>query len=121
MVLGFFSFHLVVVLSRSVLFSILFYLCSLVVYQRGGSIVPRKLRIRRSSTQMAGDPITLAIALDTKGRAEGDIYIDDGKTYEKLERRRDFIIIIIIYYYYYFAGFGFYCFFAVTIVVYSNA
>lgn len=56
---------------------------NLLVYQRGGSIIPRKLRIRRSSTQMASDPISLAIALDAKAeRAEGDLYLDDGRTYD---------------------------------------
>ena len=34
------------------------------VYQRGGTIIPKKERIRRSSALMANDPITLIIALD---------------------------------------------------------
>ena len=34
------------------------------VFQRGGSIVPYKFRIRRSSSQMDNDPFTLVIALD---------------------------------------------------------
>lgn len=52
------------------------------VYQRGGSIVPRKMRVRRSSTQMESDPITLFVALDGQSKAQGDIYIDDGKTFD---------------------------------------
>jgi alpha 1,3-glucosidase len=52
------------------------------VFQRGGSIIPRKLRVRRTSSQMEADPFTLFIALSDQNVAEGDIYIDDGKTYD---------------------------------------
>jgi alpha 1,3-glucosidase len=51
-------------------------------YQRGGTIVPRKMRQRRSSTQMATDPFTLMIALDKDGKAEGELYVDDGHSYD---------------------------------------
>uniref|UniRef100_A0A674MHA5 Neutral alpha-glucosidase AB n=1 Tax=Takifugu rubripes TaxID=31033 RepID=A0A674MHA5_TAKRU len=53
---------------------------SIPVFQRGGSIIPKKLRVRRSSTCMEHDPYTLYVAL-------GEIYIDDGYTfnYEKKE------------------------------------
>jgi len=52
------------------------------VFQRGGSIIPRKLRVRRTSSQMEADPITLFIALNDQNVAEGDIYVDDGKTFD---------------------------------------
>jgi alpha 1,3-glucosidase len=52
------------------------------VFQRGGSIIPRKIRVRRSSVQMEVDPITLFIALDGKNGATGELYLDDGKTYD---------------------------------------
>ncbi|GJP38512.1 hypothetical protein CLOM_g1878 [Closterium sp. NIES-68] len=51
------------------------------VFQRAGSIVPRKDRARRSSTQMEKDPYTLVIALNSTMGAEGELYIDDGKSY----------------------------------------
>ncbi|KOB72666.1 Glucosidase II alpha-subunit [Operophtera brumata] len=51
------------------------------ISKRGGSIVPRKERIRRSSALMANDPFTLVITLDTNGTAEGTLYIDDGETF----------------------------------------
>ncbi|CAM9846582.1 unnamed protein product [Ascophyllum nodosum] len=51
------------------------------VYQRGGSIIPRKQRLRRSSRLMAADPYTLVIALDERGTAEGKLYLDDGESY----------------------------------------
>jgi alpha 1,3-glucosidase len=52
------------------------------VYQRGGSIIPRKLRLRRSSKMMEKDPYTLYIALDKDGKAEGTLYIDDEHTFD---------------------------------------
>ena len=36
------------------------------VFQRGGTIVPRKMRPRRSSAAMANDPYTLVVALDAQ-------------------------------------------------------
>ncbi|XP_023336041.1 neutral alpha-glucosidase AB [Eurytemora carolleeae] len=55
------------------------------VYQRGGTIIPRKQRIRRSSVLMHEDPITLHIALDKEQKAEGTLYIDDGQSFEYKE------------------------------------
>ncbi|KAH9643481.1 hypothetical protein HF086_001427 [Spodoptera exigua] len=52
------------------------------VFQRGGAIVLRKERVRRSSALMADDPYTIVVALDINGTAEGSLYIDDGETYE---------------------------------------
>jgi len=48
------------------------------VFIRGGSIIPMKERIRRASSLMQNDPYTLVIALDEKGQAQGELYIDDG-------------------------------------------
>uniref|UniRef100_A0A8C0JBH5 Glucosidase II alpha subunit n=1 Tax=Chelonoidis abingdonii TaxID=106734 RepID=A0A8C0JBH5_CHEAB len=56
-------------------------LSSIPVYQRGGSIVPRKERVRRSSDCMYHDPYTLYVALSPQGTAEGELFIDDGHTY----------------------------------------
>jgi len=52
------------------------------VYQRGGTIIPRRHRIRRSSVLMANDPVTLHVALDRQGKARGQLYLDDGTTME---------------------------------------
>ncbi|XP_054927666.1 neutral alpha-glucosidase AB isoform X4 [Dermacentor andersoni] len=53
------------------------------VYQRGGTIVPKKERIRRCSTLTKDDPYTLQVALPKEGKpAEGMLYIDDGATFD---------------------------------------
>jgi alpha 1,3-glucosidase len=61
------------------------------VFQRGGSIVSRKLRLRRSSEMMTDDPYTLFIALDAVGSATGELYMDDEVTfnYEKNDEFAD--------------------------------
>ncbi|KAF9357917.1 hypothetical protein BGX26_002855 [Mortierella sp. AD094] len=51
------------------------------VYQRAGTIVPKRERPRRSSKAMENDPFTLVIALDSQGEATGRIYLDDGETF----------------------------------------
>jgi alpha 1,3-glucosidase len=50
------------------------------VFQRGGSIIPRKLRLRRSTTTMKTDPYTLFVALDDSYQASGTLYMDDEET-----------------------------------------
>jgi len=52
------------------------------VFFRGGSIVPTRQRQRRSTTQQENDPFTLIIAPDDSNQAEGDLYLDDGKTFD---------------------------------------
>lgn len=51
------------------------------VYQRGGTIVPRKMRIRRSAILMENDPVTLVVAVDENKHAKGTLYIDDEKSF----------------------------------------
>jgi alpha 1,3-glucosidase len=51
------------------------------VFQRGGTIVSRKMRIRRSAILMNEDPFTLVVALDANKHAKGTLYIDDEKSY----------------------------------------
>lgn len=52
------------------------------VYQRGGTIVPKKERVRRASTLMINDPYTYVICLDQSQSAKGTVYLDDEKSYE---------------------------------------
>ncbi|XP_061200430.1 neutral alpha-glucosidase AB [Neopsephotus bourkii] len=55
---------------------------SVPVFQRGGTVVPRQERVRRSTECMRGDPFTLYVALSPQGTAEGDLFLDDGKSFE---------------------------------------
>ncbi|XP_066973212.1 neutral alpha-glucosidase AB isoform X2 [Macrobrachium rosenbergii] len=52
------------------------------VFQRGGSIIPRKDRVRRASALMRDDPYTLVVALDIEGKAQGTLYMDDEHTFD---------------------------------------
>lgn len=52
------------------------------VYQRGGSIIPKKVTIRQSSVFMQNDPISLVIALDKNQHAQGNLFIDDEKSFD---------------------------------------
>uniref|UniRef100_A0A4W4HH77 Glycoside hydrolase family 31 N-terminal domain-containing protein n=1 Tax=Electrophorus electricus TaxID=8005 RepID=A0A4W4HH77_ELEEL len=63
---------------------------SIPVFQRGGSIIPRKLRVRRSSACMENDPYTLYVALNPQRAAEGELYIDDGHTFS-FQTKKEFI------------------------------
>ncbi|XP_075213212.1 glucosidase 2 subunit alpha [Lycorma delicatula] len=57
-------------------------------YIRGGSIIPLKMRIRRSSVLMHDDPYTLLVALQHNGTASGNLYIDDGTTFQHLYNKK---------------------------------
>ncbi|XP_058442843.1 neutral alpha-glucosidase AB [Malaya genurostris] len=52
------------------------------VFQRGGTIIPRKERVRRAATLMKEDPYTLVVALDKTAMAKGTLYIDDETSFE---------------------------------------
>lgn len=49
---------------------------------RGGHIIPRRDRPRRSSGLMRWDPFTLVVVIGDRGRAEGTLYLDDGESFE---------------------------------------
>lgn len=51
------------------------------LFIRGGKIVPRRDRKRRSAELMLKDPFTLVIAVDSDGNASGELYVDDGVSY----------------------------------------
>ncbi|CAJ0941383.1 unnamed protein product [Ranitomeya imitator] len=54
------------------------------VYQRGGSIIPLQTTIGKSSGWMENSPYELRVALNRKGTAVGEIYIDDGHSFQYL-------------------------------------
>lgn len=47
------------------------------VFVRPGRVLPRKMRLRRASSLMFFDPITLVVAPDFRNQAEGVLYLDD--------------------------------------------
>ncbi|CAK5049963.1 unnamed protein product [Aphanomyces euteiches] len=51
------------------------------VFQRGGSVIPQRWRVRRSSSLMRKDPYTLVMALDRFKTATGELYLDDEHTF----------------------------------------
>lgn len=59
----------------------------MLLYIRGGSVLPRKDVIRRSSNSMRFDPYTLLVALDQNYSAQGNLYIDDGDSYNYQEKK----------------------------------
>jgi alpha 1,3-glucosidase len=58
---------------------------SIPLLMQGGHIIPRKDRPRRSSGLMRWDPYTLVVVLDDMGGAKGELYVDDGESFEYQE------------------------------------
>ena len=58
------------------------------VYQRGGTIVPKRERVRRSAALMHQDPVSLVVAPDRDGKAKGRLYLDDGESFKYREGAR---------------------------------
>lgn len=56
-------------------------LLNIPVFQRGGSIIPKKETERKASVYMQDDPITLVVALDDMFSATGTLFIDDEKSF----------------------------------------
>lgn len=52
------------------------------VYQRGGSIIPRKDSVKKTSVDMKDDPISLYVALDANQNAHGSLYLDDEMSFD---------------------------------------
>jgi alpha-glucosidase (family GH31 glycosyl hydrolase) len=50
------------------------------VFIRGGKIVPMYTKTAMSTKEILATPITLLIALDERGKAFGNLYLDDGET-----------------------------------------
>ncbi|KAM4690401.1 neutral alpha-glucosidase C [Rhinophrynus dorsalis] len=54
------------------------------VYQRGGSIIPMYTRNGKSTGWMDESPYELRVALDSKGSAAGELFLDDGHSFKYL-------------------------------------
>lgn len=64
-------------------------------YQRGGSIVSLRERVRRASSLTLQDPFTLIVALSVNGTASGNLYLDDGESYEY--RKGKYVALDLVY------------------------
>ncbi|XP_036120392.1 neutral alpha-glucosidase C isoform X1 [Molossus molossus] len=58
------------------------------VFQRGGSVVPIKRVIGKSTGWMTDSPYGLRVALSTKGSAVGELYLDDGHSFQYLHQKQ---------------------------------
>jgi len=52
------------------------------ILMRGGHVIPRKDRPRKSSGLMKWDPYTLVVVVGKDGKADGSLYVDDGETFD---------------------------------------
>jgi alpha 1,3-glucosidase len=55
------------------------------VFLRGGKIIPAVARVGTCAKETIRSPFILYIALDENETAEGDLYLDDGETYQHLQ------------------------------------
>ncbi|XP_049753585.1 neutral alpha-glucosidase C isoform X5 [Elephas maximus indicus] len=58
------------------------------VFQRGGSVVPVKATIGKSTGWMTESPYGLRVALNSKGSAVGELYLDDGHSFQYFHQNR---------------------------------
>jgi len=58
---------------------------------KGGTIIPMKWRIRRSSKLMRYEPITLIVALNNEDTATGMVYFDDEESFDYDESNKFYI------------------------------
>ncbi|XP_016000387.2 neutral alpha-glucosidase C isoform X1 [Rousettus aegyptiacus] len=58
------------------------------VFQRGGSVVPMKTTIGKSTGWMTDIPYGLRVALSTESSAVGEFYLDDGHSFQYLHQKQ---------------------------------
>lgn len=58
------------------------------VFQRGGSVVPVKTTVGKSTGWMTDSPYGLRVALNTQGSAVGELYLDDGHSFQYLHQNQ---------------------------------
>ncbi|XP_077674957.1 neutral alpha-glucosidase C isoform X3 [Eretmochelys imbricata] len=61
---------------------------SIPVFQRGGSVVPLKTTVGRSTEWMTDISYELRVALDYKDFAVGELYLDDGHSFQYLHKKQ---------------------------------
>uniref|UniRef100_A0A2K5EG41 Glucosidase alpha, neutral C n=1 Tax=Aotus nancymaae TaxID=37293 RepID=A0A2K5EG41_AOTNA len=58
------------------------------VFQRGGSVVPIKTTVGKSTGWMTESSYGLRVALSTKGSSVGELYLDDGHSFQYLHQQQ---------------------------------
>lgn len=58
------------------------------VFQRGGSVVPIKTSVGKSTGWMTDSPYGLRVALSTQDSAVGELYLDDGHSFQYLHQNQ---------------------------------
>ncbi|XP_065451431.1 neutral alpha-glucosidase C isoform X2 [Chrysemys picta bellii] len=61
---------------------------SIPVFQRGGGVVPLKTTVGRSTEWMTDISYELRVALDSKDFAVGELYLDDGHSFQYLHKKQ---------------------------------
>uniref|UniRef100_A0AAY5KFJ2 Glycoside hydrolase family 31 N-terminal domain-containing protein n=1 Tax=Esox lucius TaxID=8010 RepID=A0AAY5KFJ2_ESOLU len=61
------------------------------VFQRGGTVVSRRTGCGSCTADLQKHPLSLTVALDSQGGAEGELYLDDGHSF-RYRDRREFIL-----------------------------
>ncbi|XP_026881314.2 neutral alpha-glucosidase C isoform X2 [Electrophorus electricus] len=60
---------------------------SVPVFQRGGTLVPRRGGCSSCTADLQLLPFTLTVALDRKGFADGELYLDDGHSFSYRDKK----------------------------------
>lgn len=58
------------------------------VFQRGGTVVPVKTTVGKSTGYMTDSPYGLRVALSSEGCASGELYLDDGHSFQYLHQKQ---------------------------------
>ncbi|KAJ8289130.1 hypothetical protein COCON_G00017890 [Conger conger] len=58
------------------------------LFQRGGTVVPRRTGPGSCTADLQKLPFTLTVALNSKGCAEGELYLDDGHSFNFRDRKQ---------------------------------
>ncbi|XP_077396145.1 neutral alpha-glucosidase C isoform X2 [Festucalex cinctus] len=57
------------------------------VFQRGGTMVCRATEVGTCTTNLQKTPLAITVALDSQDSANGEVYLDDGRTFSYRDKR----------------------------------
>jgi alpha 1,3-glucosidase len=64
---------------------------NIAVFIKGGSILPLKCRVRRSTKHMRYEPLTLIVAVNNEQSASGMVYFDDEESFDYEESNKYYL------------------------------